>query len=139
MKFRHLLGLVALLFVSMGLDAAAAQTTQPSSIVAVAGNPKSGLKPCLDTITSVRASNCTLAPYPGRDFNVSVWGTFSATYQMERSFDGVTWLPITAAGTQLYQWTIPASEAASDGEWGVKYRVNVTAYSSGTLNVRISQ
>ncbi|MEY3774316.1 MAG: hypothetical protein RLZZ129_1096, partial [Verrucomicrobiota bacterium] len=35
-------------------------------------------------------------PKQGSAFNVSVWGTFSATVQMQRSFDnGTTWLPLT--------------------------------------------
>lgn len=99
----------------------------------------SGISPVSCTITS--ATTCgPLTPIAGRDFNVSTWGTFVASFQLERSFDGgTTWLPITAAGTQLYVWTAPESESASESEYGIKYRLNVTSYTSGTLNVRISQ
>lgn len=72
-------------------------------------------------------------------FNVSLWGTFNATVQLERTFDGVNWLPITAAGTQLYKWTAPASENAQEDEIGVQYRLNCTVWTSGTVNYRISQ
>lgn len=79
-------------------------------------------------------------PVPPRDFNVSLWGTFSATVQLERSLDnGSTWLPITAAGTQLYVWTTPASEVVEEPEASVIYRLNCTAFTSGTVNYRISQ
>jgi hypothetical protein len=73
-------------------------------------------------------------------FNVSQWGTFAATVQLERSFDnGVTWLPITANGTQLELFTAPVSEIWVEPEAGVLYRLNDTAYTSGTVNYRISQ
>lgn len=76
-------------------------------------------------------------PWPG---NVSLWGTFVGTVQLERSFDqGTTWLPITAGGTQIYVWTAPASETFEEPEGGVYYRLNCTAYTSGTINYRISQ
>ena len=73
-------------------------------------------------------------------FNVSEWGTFVATVQLERSFDnGVTWLPVTANGSQLELFTGPASENWSESEAGVLYRLNCTSYTSGTVNYRISQ
>lgn len=73
-------------------------------------------------------------------FNVSEWGTFAATVQLERSFDnGVTWLPVTANGTQLELFTAPVSENWAETEAGVLYRLNCTAYTSGTVNYRISQ
>jgi hypothetical protein len=73
-------------------------------------------------------------------FNVSLWGTFVATVQLERSFDnGTTWLPLTANGTQVMKWTAPASESTGETEAGVLYRLNCTAYTSGTVNYRLSQ
>lgn len=72
-------------------------------------------------------------------FNISVWGTFSGSVQLERSFDGSTWLPITAAGMQLYVWSAPASEVAEEPGRGVQYRLNCTAVSSGTINYRMDQ
>lgn len=77
---------------------------------------------------------------PSAGFNVSLWGTFVGSVQLERSFDnGTTWLPLTAAGTPLYVWTAPASEVCEEPEAGVLYRLNCTAYTSGTVNYRLSQ
>jgi hypothetical protein len=83
--------------------------------------------------------SAAFAPISARPFNVSVWGTFSGSVQLERSFDGSAWLPITAAGMQLYVWSAPASEVAEEPEYGVLYRLNCTAYASGTINYRMSQ
>lgn len=81
----------------------------------------------------------SFVPSVSRAFNVSIYGTFVGTVQLERSFDDTNWLPITAAGTQMYLWTGPASEIAAEIESGVSYRLNCTAYTSGTINYRISQ
>ena len=102
------------------------------------GEP-SGRAPVTGTFTATGQSS-SFTPVCGRSFNVSLWGTFSGGAQLERSFDGgTTWLPITAAGTQLYKWTGPASEVVDEAEYGVLYRLNCTAYTSGTINYRISQ
>ena len=72
--------------------------------------------------------------------NVSVWGTFVGTVALQRSFDsGVTWLPLTAAGVATASYTAPASEQVNEPEAGVEYRFACTAYTSGTINYRISQ
>lgn len=82
--------------------------------------------------------NCT--PSFAKLCNVEVSGTFSAGVQLERLLPGETvWKPITAAGTQLYVWTAPASEQFTESEPGTLYRLNCTAYTSGTVNYRISQ
>jgi len=71
-------------------------------------------------------------------FNMSLWGTFVGTVQLERSFDnGTTWLPITALGSSI-TFTAPASESFEEPEVGVIYRLNCTAYTSGTVNYRLS-
>lgn len=73
------------------------------------------------------------------DFNISFWGTFTGTVRIERSFDnGTTYLPLTALGTSI-TFTAPATEIFSEPEFGVKYRVTCSAYTSGTINYRISQ
>jgi hypothetical protein len=71
--------------------------------------------------------------------------TFSATVQLERSFDGgKTFLVcnIGATGT-LAQWTGttvgPINITFGEPEKNVLYRFNCTAYASGTINYRISQ
>jgi hypothetical protein len=73
------------------------------------------------------------------DFNLSLWGTFSATCGLERSFDsGASWLPLTALGTAL-SWSGPASETLNEPEYGVQYHLKCSAVTSGTLNYRVSQ
>jgi hypothetical protein len=75
----------------------------------------------------------------GHTFNVSGWGSFSGSVQLERSFDkGVTWLYLTAAGTQIYIWQSAFSESAEEHEYNVLYRFNCTALTSGQINYRMS-
>jgi len=87
----------------------------------------------------------SFVPSVSRAFNVSVYGTFSAAVQLERSFDDTTWLPLTVGTTQLYTWSsaggseVKYSEIAAEIESGVSYRLNCTAYTSGTINYRVSQ
>lgn len=82
--------------------------------------------------------NCT--PSFEKSANAEVYGIYVATVQLERLLPGETiWKPITAAGTQLYVWTAPASEQFSESEPGTLYRLNCTNYTSGTANYRISQ
>ena len=73
-------------------------------------------------------------------FNVSVWGTFAATLQLQRSFDGgTTWLPVSAdAAGDALQWAVPFSGTWTEVEKQVGYRLACT-YTSGTVNYRISQ
>lgn len=73
-------------------------------------------------------------------FNASAWGIFVGTVQLQRSFDqGSTWLPLTASGVGISTWTAPFSEKITEVESGVLYRLACTAWTSGTLNYRISQ
>ena len=72
-------------------------------------------------------------------FNFSLWGTFAGTVRIERSFDnGTTWLPMTVLGSAV-TFTGPATETFEEPEAGVLYRVNCTAFTSGTINYRVSQ
>lgn len=75
-------------------------------------------------------------------FNVSLWGTFSATVTLARSFDGgTTWLPCSAdiAGDNV-AWTAPFSGFPwAELEHTVLYRLQCSSYVSGTVNYRISQ
>lgn len=82
------------------------------------------------------AAGCT-------NINITLTGTGVASIQLEKSFDtGATWSGIFAGGTQLYQWSYTGtnlSETAGETEKGVLYRLNCTAYTSGTINYRLSQ
>lgn len=74
------------------------------------------------------------------DFNISLWGAFVGTVQLERSFDkGVNWLPLTVNGVQLLKFSGPVSESWVESEDGVLYRLNCTSCASGSVNYRISQ
>lgn len=76
-----------------------------------------------------------------KDFNAAIWGTFVGTAILERSFDdGVTWLPcsLNTSGDNA-QYTVPASLTVYEPEGGVRYRWRCSAWTSGTINTRISQ
>lgn len=68
--------------------------------------------------------------------------TFNATVQLERSFDGgLTWIAcnLGTAGA-IAQWlTGPISFTFGEPEKQTLYRLNCLAYTSGTINYRISQ
>lgn len=73
-------------------------------------------------------------------FNFSLWGTFVGTVQLERSFDGgTTFLPCAqdVTGTTA-AYTAPCSIVNNEPESGVYYRFNCTAFTSGTINYRLS-
>ena len=73
-----------------------------------------------------------LGPSIGRNFNVSIWGTFSATVVLQRSFDqGTTWLDIIA-------YSEPIEDSGLECE-SAQYRIGVKTggFTSGTVNVRI--
>lgn len=76
-----------------------------------------------------------------RDFNLALWGTFAGTIQLEKSFNGgTTWLPINEDNTGTpAAYTGPVCLSGFEPEYGVLYRWNCTAYTSGTVNYRISQ
>ena len=65
------------------------------------------------------------------------------TVQLEKSFDGgSTWHVLSSDSTGTDAAYTTASDVAFNGtinepEYGVKYRFNCTAYTSGTINVRI--
>lgn len=73
--------------------------------------------------------------------NVTVFGTFVGTLTLQRSFDGgIEWIDRgeTAFGTP-FQFTGPTSFPCFEPETGVLYRLNCTAYTSGTINYRLSR
>lgn len=73
-------------------------------------------------------------------FNASLWGTFVGTVILERSFDGgTTFLPCaidTAGDPNAY--SAPMSVVINEPEPGVFYRFRCSAYTSGTINYRLS-
>lgn len=118
-------------------------SAQPTNPVG-AGYLPTGISPVTGTFTATPQTSALspFVPLAGRPFNVSLWGTFSATVQLERSFDGgTTWLQLTSNGTQVEKFTgsTVISESVTENEAGVQYRLNCTAYTSGTVNYRLSQ
>lgn len=74
-------------------------------------------------------------------FNVSASGTFVATIKIERSFDnGDNWFVCSSdsAGSEA-SFTAPFSVVAEEPTPGTIYRLNCTAFTSGTATYRISQ
>lgn len=73
-------------------------------------------------------------------YNLFFSGTFSATAQLERSFDGgTTWVAVSLDTSGMAaSYTAPVSVTGLECEKGMYYAVNCTAYVSGTLNVRLS-
>lgn len=73
-------------------------------------------------------------------YNFTIWGVFVGTIELDRSFDGgTTWVPVSldALGDKA-SYTQPISVTGFECENGVVYSVNVTAYTSGTINFRVS-
>lgn len=94
--------------------------------------------------TFARTGNAIAAS--GTDAKASFTGgavAFSATVQLERSFDGGNTFLVCNIGTggTLAQWmgAGPIGLTFGEPEKNVLYRFNCTAYSSGTINYRISQ
>jgi hypothetical protein len=75
------------------------------------------------------------------DFNLNLSGTFSATVQLERSFDSqVTWTVVATDGIGTPAiYNKPIGLLGLEVEPGVYYRLNCTGFSSGPLNYRLSQ
>ena len=78
-------------------------------------------------------------PLAAAQFNLEVRGTFVATWQLQRSIDGgANWVAVTSQGNAL-SFTGPMSEVLVEGQAGVLYAINVTSYTSGTLNWKFNQ
>lgn len=73
----------------------------------------------------------------GTPFNLTIWGTFVGTVQLERRVDGANWAPVSSEGTPV-EFTEPCSEVVS-APASSQYRLNCTAYTSGTINWRLSE
>jgi hypothetical protein len=75
------------------------------------------------------------------DFNIALWGTFVGTVAVERSFDGGTTFIAVARDTSgtAATFTAATSLSISEPERSVLYRLNCTAFTSGTINYRLSQ
>lgn len=70
-------------------------------------------------------------------FNVSMSGTFSATVVLQRSFDGTNWFTVSKPDLTDASFTAGVSFIVQEVEDGVRYRLNCTAYTSGTVTYRL--
>lgn len=67
----------------------------------------------------------------GNKFNFSLSGTWAGTVSLDRSFDrGVTWVVVTS-------YTANTQQQVIEPEDRVYYRVNCSAYTSGTVVYRL--
>lgn len=133
-----------------------------ATVVAITAPAVSGnnITPATPGTVQLSANATASSPVAGAAFSFAVTGNailttgadstatftgavaYSATVEIERSFDGgSTWLP--------YCWAASATQAKVTGgaafttavfepELQVLYRVNCTAYTSGTINYRLS-
>ena len=89
---------------------------------------------------SATGQSATFMAILDQPFNITIYGTFVGTVRLERSFDaGTTWVPLTANGSAILSFTAPASESWSESGANMSYRMNCTAYTSGTINYRLGQ
>lgn len=73
-------------------------------------------------------------------FNVSIWGTFVGTVQLQRTFDGgASWLACSKPDLTLANFTETVSFVVEETEDNVDYRLACIAYTSGTINYRMSR
>lgn len=91
------------------------------------------MQPVTAAITAENTFTTALAiPVSKPNFNLSIWGTFSAVVTLQRSFDGgTTWLDVATYGA-------PIEDRGFEPE-GALYRVGVKTggFTSGTCNVRL--
>ncbi len=73
-------------------------------------------------------------------FNLSLWGSFTGTVQLERTLDGTNFVVVATDGIGTPAiYTAPIGLLGEEIELGAQYRVNCTAFSSGPINYRLSQ
>lgn len=83
--------------------------------------------------------------YAFGNLNVSIYAVdpsapIAGTFVPERSFDGgETWIPVTALDQSIAFTNFPMSTTLTEGEPGVLYRLNCTAFSGGAANYRLSR
>lgn len=117
-----------------------------STVADLSGN--SPFSPDLDTGSTATVAgsfgatgqSASFRPKTNKPFNVSVDGTFDGTIKIERKIDALTWYVCSqdSAGAEA-AYTAPFSVVIEEHEQGTEYRLNCTAYASGTANYKISQ
>lgn len=93
------------------------------------------LSPITAAFTGAAQTTTTMTPARNRGFNVSISGVFVGTVSLDRQLvgdGGGTWRSVTT-------WTAPVESSVTEVENGTKYRMSMTAFTSGTANVRLGQ
>lgn len=92
------------------------------------------------TATSTAPGAGAFGPLLG-NFNVAVTGTFVGTALLVCSFDGgATWVPVINKHTGTNTtFTAPGALQEDEVEPGVLYGMICTAFTSGTINYRLSE
>lgn len=118
------------------------QSTQITDYQGTPMNGPSGQAPITGSFVATGGSEAFM-PVCGRDFNVTVSGTFSGEVSLERSFDydpadpdAATWVEVVPDSIRLL---LSPSFIWNEPEYYVIYRLHCTAYTSGTIDYRISQ
>jgi hypothetical protein len=77
---------------------------------------------------------------PAEPFNVSVYGTFVGTVVLEKTFDnGTNYIPVMHPATNTaVSFTAPGAIVLHEPEISVQYRFRCSAFTSGTINTRLS-
>lgn len=126
------------MLVRAGICLSAVLLSAPAATQLYDQNSKAMFMPGTKLTGSLSAAGTSASINVRGNFNFSLWGTFSASCELDRSFDGTTWIQLTALGTGL-AWTGAATETLSEPEASVAYRVNCPTVTSGTVTYRISQ
>lgn len=75
-------------------------------------------------------------------FNIAIWGTFSGTVTLQKTYDnGTNWIPAAASVggvATAVTFTAPATLSWTEVEQGVQYRLQMNAYTSGAASYRLS-
>jgi len=109
-----------------------------------AGYADSGVAPLTQSFTAT-GNTSAWVPVAGRPINVTITGTATGlSVRLVRSFDGgATWSPLTVNGQPWAVWTGNVSEQAwvetEAPATPIRFRAEVTAITSGTATVRLSQ
>ncbi len=99
----------------------------------------SGTSPVTGSFTATGTS-ALFTSIPGHAVWVKLSGTFTASVQVERCSTGLaaSAQKLTVAGADWAVFTVPVQEAvSSEDDGGVAYRLNCTAYTSGTIAYQI--
>lgn len=73
------------------------------------------------------------------DFNFALWGTFSGTVKVQKTFDGgTTYIDAMLNNGTVASFTGAGAISLYEPERGVSYIANCTTYASGTIHARFS-